>query len=135
MMKAEVKALLERAAKYIAKGLEMGAYTETVGGNLFAERFLKAIRKHLTAARPLRTNTKVLLGQAAAYVAKGLEMGAYTETAGGNLFAERLLGQLSDYIHESDEKFASSKYNATRRVKKSPAQLQNEIDTVLARMR
>jgi hypothetical protein len=37
--------LLDRAAKYIAKGLEKGAYTDTAGTDRFAEYILEQIRR------------------------------------------------------------------------------------------
>ena len=46
--------LLDRASKYVSKGLEMGAYTETVGGDLFAERLLKNIDGYMQRSCTIR---------------------------------------------------------------------------------
>jgi len=103
------KRLLDRAAKYIAKGLESGAYTDTVGHDLFAERLLEQIRRHLAKARPPLADEKHLLDRAAKYIAKGLESGAYTDTVGHDLFAERLLehvrGQLGRGAHSKIRRY------------------------------
>jgi hypothetical protein len=126
-MVTQAKTLLDRSAKYIAKGLEMGAYTATVGGDLFAERLLDQIRRYRKDARPRLADAKQLLDRAAKYVGKGLEMGAYTATVGGDLFAERLLEQLRQFRSEG----SSSVHHATK--KTSPAQLDRDIAEALSR--
>ncbi len=68
---ADANDLLKRAAPYIAKGIESGAYTATVGGDLFADRLLKHIYSytnvrgataahHAVKSLPVRRPTKRL---------------------------------------------------------------------------
>ena len=125
-MVTQAKTLLDRSAKYIAKGLEMGAYTATVGGDLFAERLLDQIRRYRKDTRPRLADAKQLLDRAAKYVGKGLEMGAYAATVGGDLFAERLLEQLQQF-----RSGAASTHHATK--KTPPAQLDRDIAESLSR--
>ena len=96
----DAKQLLERATKYISKGLEMGAYAAMAGGNLYAERLLKKIRSYLAVSRQRPAHERSLLDRSAKYIVKGLEMGAYTATVGGDLFAEHLLNQIRNCAAE-----------------------------------
>jgi len=115
----QAKELLKQSVKYIAKGLESGAYASTVGGDLFAERLYAQINRFLKASTSRLADARDLLKRAAQYISKGLEMGSYAETVGGDLFAERLLGHINSFTN------TRSRQHATR--KKSPAQLDREI--------
>lgn len=118
----QAKDLLKQSTKYIAKGLEMGAYASTVGGDLFAERLYEQINRFLKASTSRVADARDLLKRAAQYISKGLEMGAYTETVGGDLFAERLLGHVNS--------FTNTRQHAT---KNTSAQLDHEIAEALLR--
>jgi len=124
-MGKQSKMLLDRAAKYIAKGLERGAYTDTVGSDLFAERLLEQIRLNRAKERPHAADEKHLLERAAKYIAKGLESGAYTDTVGSDLFAERLLKHLQE----------RSGGGTPADPPKSKARIKQEVDEVLAKTR
>jgi hypothetical protein len=78
-MGKQSKMLLDRAAKYISKGLEKGAYTDTIGSDMFVEHLLEQIRRNRIKVRPRLADEKHLLDRAAKYISKGLEKGAYRQ--------------------------------------------------------
>ena len=140
----EAKDLLKKAAKYISKGLKKEAYTATVGGNLFAERLLKHINSYTKDPAASLADARALLQRAAHYVGKGLEMGAYSALSGvprsqeGDLAAEKLLNNINFYTRDVlgrvTQQHAAKKYKRLQHAtKKSPAQLQREIDEALAK--
>lgn len=123
----EIKKMLRQAARYISKGLEMGAYAETAGGDLAPARLLKQILAYQAKTRPRAADAEPLLSKARQYISKGLEMGAYAETVGGNLFAERLLEQMRTAFGAPPQPIQQ---HAVK--KKPPAQLRSEIAAKLA---
>jgi hypothetical protein len=108
-MGKQSKRLLDRAAKYIAKALESGAYTDTVGSDRFAEYVLEQIQRNQTKARPRLADEQHLLERAAKYIAKGLEKVAYTDTAGSDRFAEYILEQIHHNLAKAWLRSASRK--------------------------
>lgn len=75
---ADANDLLKRAGPYIAKGIEAGAYTATVGGDLFAERLLNHIYSYTnvrSASSSVDHATKKSPGQLDREIAQALSRG------------------------------------------------------------
>jgi len=77
-------------------------------------------------------HVKALLGRANKYVGKGLEMGAYAGTVGGDLLATRLLEQLYAQVRGQVVKKSVARVQGSPPRKKSQAQIKREVDAILA---